>query len=48
MTYKDSIAEIVHMAPIAFTSYIPYTAYAAYFDDIACIVRTENSAEIVM
>ena len=48
MTYKDSIAEIVHMAPIASISDIPSTAYTAYFDDIACIVCVENSAGIVM
>ena len=48
MTYKDSIAEIVHMAPIASISYIPSTAYTAYFDDIACISCIENSAEMIM
>ena len=48
MTYKDSIAEIFHMAPIASISYIPSTAYTAYFDDIACIACIENSAEMIM
>ena len=48
MTYKDSIAEIFHMAPIASISYIPSTAYTAYFDDRACIACIESSAEMIM
>ena len=48
MTYKDSIAEIVHMAPVPSISHIPSTAYTAYFGDIACIACIENSAEMIM